>query len=95
MVKDNGSAKRTKIMYNAYLSYSLLVRYLNEMLETGLLFCGEENCYKLTSKGEAFLDRFVKYTRSKNKVREKMIHVNNQKEKLEDMVQKLIHQTIE
>jgi predicted transcriptional regulator len=89
VVNDNNGAKKTQIMYKAYLSYSLLIRYLNEMMEMKLLVCEEEKCFKLTKKGREFLVRFSKYARYKKKVSEKLTFVEKQRKTLEKMVSKV------
>jgi predicted transcriptional regulator len=85
VVSDNNGAKKTQIMYQAYLSYKLLVQYLKDVIEAGLVVCGEENCYKLTAKGEKFLAKFGEYSKSRETINEQLDHVKNQKQTLEDM----------
>jgi predicted transcriptional regulator len=86
VVNDNNGAKKTQIMYKAYLSYSLLIRYLNEMMEMKLLVCEEENCFKPTKKGREYLAKFSKYAVNKKKVNEKLTFVEKQRKTLENMV---------
>jgi len=85
VVSGNDGAKKTQIMYQAYLSYKLLVQYLNDTVEAGLVVCGDKNCYKLTPKGKEFLDKFGDYSKSKEVVNEQMYHVENQRSMLEEM----------
>jgi predicted transcriptional regulator len=85
VVSDNDGAKKTQIMYKAYLSYKLLVRYLNDVMDSGLVVCGEKNCYKLTPKGEQFLAKFNEYSRSREDINEQVNHVEDQKLMLEEM----------
>jgi len=85
VINSNKGAKKTQIMYQAYLSYKLLVQYLNNVTEAGLVVCGEENCYKLTPKGEKFLAKFSEYYKSRESVNEKLNHVEDQKLMLEEM----------
>jgi len=82
--RDKG-AKKTQIMYQAYLSYRLLVQYLKDVTEAGLVICGNENCYILTPKGEQFLAKFGEYDKSRETVNEKLNHVEDQKVMLEEM----------
>lgn len=52
----NGGATKTKIMYNAYLSYAQLKEYLSVLLEKDLLeYVEGERLYKTTAKGTKFL----------------------------------------
>ena len=85
VVSTNNGAKKTQIMYQAYLSYKLLVQYLKDVTEAGLVICGNEKCYKLTSKGEQFLAKFGEYDRSRERVDEQLNHVEDQKLMLEEM----------
>jgi predicted transcriptional regulator len=84
-VSDNNGAKKTQIMYKAYLSYKLLARYLNDVMDAGLVICGDDDCYRLTSKGETFLAKFNKYSRFRENVDEQVNHVEDQKMVLEEM----------
>ena len=85
VVSDNHGARKTQIMYQAYLSYKLLVRYLNDVMDAGLVICGDDDCYRLTSKGEMFLAKFNNYSRFREDVDEKVNHVEDQKMMLEEM----------
>ena len=81
---DNG-AKKTQIMYQAYLSYKLLVQYLTDLTEAGLVNFGKENCYKLTSKGEAFLAKYTDYDKSRVGISMQLNYVESQKMMLDEM----------
>jgi predicted transcriptional regulator len=85
VINNDKGAKKTQIMYQAYLSYKLLIQYLNDVTEAGLVVCGEENCYKLTPKGEKFLAKFSEYDKSRECVDEQLNHVEDQKLMLEEM----------
>ena len=85
VVSDNNCAKKTQIMYQAYLSYKLLVQYLKDVTEAGLVICGNENCYRLTPKGEKFLAKFGEYDKSCESVNKKLNHIDDQKLMLEEM----------
>jgi len=55
-------AKKTRIMYQANLSYDLLKRYLTEVLEAGLISINkDERSYIITQKGEVFLKKYEEY----------------------------------
>jgi predicted transcriptional regulator len=49
-------AKKTRIMYSCGLSYKFVQKYLNLLLETGLLRIG--NSYHTTDKGMGFLRKY-------------------------------------
>ena len=52
----NGSAKKTKIMYKAFLSYSQLREYLSVLIENNLLeYLEGSQTYKKKKKGLNFL----------------------------------------
>jgi len=51
---------KTTIMYNACISHSQLIRYLNIVLEKGLIEYSEEyGRYKTTGKGLKFLEKYL------------------------------------
>ncbi len=64
-------AKKTKIMYVANLSYSLLEKYLGETTTMGFLFF-DNYAYQVTEKGQAFLEKYddfsSKYSRMENEI---------------------------
>jgi len=49
-------AKKTRIMYSCGLSYRFVQKYLELLLETGLL--SMESCYQTTDKGMGFLSKY-------------------------------------
>ena len=54
-----GGATKTKIMYQAFLSYAQLKEYLTERTETGLLnYDVDSRQFKTTEKGQQYLDTF-------------------------------------
>jgi len=68
-------AKKTRIMYQANLSYDLLKRYLAETLEAGLIVVDkDEKLYIITQKGEVFLKKYDEYCERCTRVQE---HVEN------------------
>ncbi len=85
VVSNNDDAGKTRIMYLANLSWDLLNRYLDDLLEAGLLSCGSSGCYVLTSKGKLFLYRFSEYTKRCEKVEEHRNNLENEKKRLENM----------
>src|SRR5271157_3183301 len=59
----NGRAKKTKIMYQANLSYKLLKKYLDEISRSNLVtYERKGRCYALTPKGEEFLKAYRQYS---------------------------------
>jgi predicted transcriptional regulator len=57
-------AKKTRIMYQANLSYKVLQRYLTEIVDASLVtFEDHDQQYKLTIKGLEYLDAYKNYAR--------------------------------
>lgn len=84
IVKDG--ARKTQIMYKGNLSYKLLTRYLGEVIGAGLVCFGERTkVYKLTEKGEAFLQHFENYTRSRTEADLQLNNMKGQRAVLERM----------
>ena len=82
-----GGAKKTHVMYRANLSFTLLKRYLAEVLEAGLVSRDdEEDGYRLTGRGRSFLDRFDEYSRRCERVETELDHVNDEKTVLESFI---------
>jgi len=84
VINGNKGAKKTQIMYKAYLSYKLLIRYLNDVSEAELVICND-NCYMLTEKGERFLARFGKYSRFHESVKKQLNHIEDERAALKEM----------
>jgi len=54
-------ASKTQIMYKAFLSYTLLVNYLQILQDKGLLKYNKKTSrYKLTKKGSQFIEYYQK-----------------------------------
>jgi len=85
VVNDNDGARKTRIMYQANLSYKLLTQYLNDVVEAGLVTFATDDCYMLTQKGKEFLTKFGEYSKSRDKVEVQLNHVEDQKMTLEKM----------
>lgn len=84
-VVSNNDAKKTRIMYMANLSWDLLTRYLNDLMEAGLVRFGSSDRYVLTSKGKRFLDRFSEYCKRRKTVEKQLKDVKSEKMTLENM----------
>lgn len=78
VVSENKGVKRTQIMYQAYLSYNLLIRYLTDLTDSRLIICKEDKTYSLTEKGEHFLKKFNKYCKNKEIINEQLRNVTHQ-----------------
>ncbi len=74
-----GGARKTKIMYGANLSYTLLTRYLKHVMDTGLVRREDGSIFKLTEKGASFLLEFNGYCKHRGKVDEQLSDIKNMK----------------
>jgi predicted transcriptional regulator len=72
-------AKKTRIMYQANLSYRLLCRYLDEVVNAGLVKAEQDDCYVLTTKGKEFLNRHEEYAKRCQSLEEHLNSVNDEK----------------
>ena len=81
----SSGAKKTRIMYQANLSYKLLCRYLGEVMDAGLVGCDDGVLYVLTSKGKEFLSRYGEYSKHRKHIEVRLNDVNNEKTILEQM----------
>ena len=77
--------RKTQIMYKANLSYRLLCRYLDRVLDAGLVSFEERDCYALTDKGKEFLARHEAYSKRCKRLEASLSHVNDEKMLLENM----------
>ena len=82
-VVSGNDAGKTRIMDRARLSWDLLNRYLNELLEVGLVSFGSSDRYVLTPKGRWFLDRFGEYSRRRERVERELRDVRRERVRLE------------
>jgi predicted transcriptional regulator len=79
-------ARKTQIMYRGNLSYKLLMRYLREVIGSGLVCAAEKaNIYELTEKGKMFLKNYELYSRSRTEAEQQLSDVKSLKTKLEGM----------
>ena len=85
VINDNERIKKTQIMYQAYLSYNLLIRYLNDIISAGLVICDKENFFRITKRGKDFLTRFHEYNKSRVVIERNLNYIKNQKSNLEKM----------
>jgi predicted transcriptional regulator len=77
-------ARKTQIMYQANLSYKLLINYLKDVIDMGLVKMKDENTYELTEKGFEFLEEFKGYYERRVEVEEQLNGVQDEKVMLEN-----------
>ncbi len=79
-------AKKTKIMYQANLSYMLLKKYLAEVRRSSLvLYERKGRCYVLTDKGKQFLRAYKEYSKRAVYVEKHLGHFRSEREVLEKL----------
>jgi len=76
-------ARKTHIMYKANLSYKLLCKYLNEVLECKLARIDDGDRYVVAPKGKKFLQSFQAYAELRERVKEDVRQVNEKRMLLE------------
>lgn len=79
-------ARKTRIMYQANLSYKLLCQYLEKVVNARLVTFEKGNSYVLTSRGEEFLERFDEYHKQCEQLEEQTSCVHSEKAELEKML---------
>jgi len=77
-------ARKTAIMYQANLSYKLLVSYLKYVIDMGLVRMESGNSYELTEKGSGFLREFENYRERRVEVEKELGEIEEEKMLLED-----------
>ncbi len=79
-------SKKTQVMYGANLSYKLLTKYLNEVLEVGFVcFEKPKECYVVTVKGRAFLEEHKEYVRRSRSFEKSLNDINSKRKNLEKL----------
>ena len=79
----SGGARKTQVMYQANLSYKLLIQYLKNVIDMGLVKMKDESTYGLTEKGSNFLREFKGYYERRVEIEAKLNGVQNEKVRLE------------
>ena len=77
--------KKTRIMYQANLSYHLLEKYLKSLLESGLVERVDDSFYLITWKGKDFLQSYDDYLERCKRLGEEIRGVHKDRLLLEDM----------
>jgi predicted transcriptional regulator len=79
-------AKKTRIMYQANLSYKVLMVYLAEIVAASLIrFERKDKCYVLTPKGREFLEKYKEYSRRNKHVERQLNDITGKKKVLEEL----------
>ena len=77
--------RKTRIMYQANLSFVQVERYLKELLGGGLVERNEGALYLTTPKGHEFLKNYANYLEHSSRVNRELDEVVKERRKLEDI----------
>jgi predicted transcriptional regulator len=78
--------KKTQIMYQANLSYSILQRYLQEIVAASLVsFESQSQSYALTPKGQEFLYAYKEYSKTRQHVEKRLDQAAAKRKVLEQL----------
>ena len=78
-------ARKTRIMYQANLSFTQVEKYLHSLLENGLLCHDGDSCYSVTQKGLEFLKLYSEYVEHCKQIKNNVDQSAREKMFLEDM----------
>ena len=80
------NAKKTQIMYQANLSYSVLQRYLLEVSSASLIsFDGQSQSFVLTQKGREFLNAYKECAKNSRHIEKRLSEVISMRKTLEQL----------
>jgi len=90
IVKDilfvvSGKARKTRIMYQANLSFQLIEKYLTGLVDSGLVECHDDACYLITQRGKEFLQMYHDYVQRHKRIREDIDGADKDRILLENM----------
>ena len=78
--------KKTQIMYQANLNYSILQRYLSEVVAAALVsFESHSQSYALTPKGQEFLYAYKEYSKTRQHVEKRLNEAAMKRKVLEQL----------
>ena len=77
--------KKTRIMYQANLSYLQVQKYLHILLEQGLLKLDGDSGYLITKKGRGFLELYDDYVRRRMRIKKQIDQSARDRGSLEKM----------
>ena len=84
LIAADGRARKTKIMYGANLSHSLLEKYLDETIMIGFLRA-DGNEYEVTERGKVFLEKYMEFSAKFSSIRKELNGLRFEREILEEM----------
>lgn len=78
--------RKTRIMYQANLSYPLLEKYLHRLLRSRLVECEDGLSYSITAKGKEFLQMYTELLERHRRIREEVSGAGKDRLLLENMI---------
>ena len=81
----SAKSKKTKIMYQANLSYRLIEKYMKSLLDRGLLVCDDGAHYLTTARGKEFLQMYLEYVERCRRIGEDVDSARKDRLLLENM----------
>ena len=78
--------RKTRIMYQANLSYVQLEKYLKVLLDGGLVECDGDSCYLITQKGREFLKTYANHLERCSQIRKEVEGTTRERQLLEDVL---------
>jgi len=86
VVSNVADVRKTHIMYRANLSYRLLEKYLDRILELRLVSPDDQGFYRLTDDGRSYLEECASLIGVSNEVREQFRTVESKRMALEELL---------
>ena len=82
---SSAKVRKTKIMYQANLSFVQVERYLQSLLENGLIESFDDSFYLITPKGKEFLQIHTEYLTRIRRLGEEAVETEKSRQQLESM----------
>jgi len=82
----HSGSKKTRIMYGANLSFKLLTKYLEVVVDAGLMCCEDNTHYVITNKGRKFLELYSEYEKEAKEIEKHNNKRNTGRIELEKML---------
>jgi len=79
-------ARKTHIMYEANLSYSLLNKYLKTIVSAGLVTLDGNGVYQITDKGRLFLEKCDEFFKDFKHLTKLQSRTESKREKIENLL---------
>jgi len=77
--------RKTRMMYQANLSYRQSEKYLKHLLDSGLMECHDDSCYLITKRGKDFLQMYADYLERNRRIDEEIRGAHKDRLLLENM----------